>query len=103
MNDAQIGAEKIYDAALEKWGRKSQEEMLVEECAELIVAIKKLDRDASNSTIEAQLKTYNNFIGELADVQIMLEQVIRAHKVEKMVDAKKRSKLERLARRLKSC
>lgn len=56
----------IYKATLEKWGEDAQYDQAVEECAELIAALKhfrrgKIDRRA--------------VISELADVSLMLGQL----------------------------
>jgi NTP pyrophosphatase (non-canonical NTP hydrolase) len=56
---------QIYEKALTAWGRTFQMDMLVEECAELIHAIQKYKR----------CPTVDNVIEELADVEIMCEQM----------------------------
>lgn len=53
---------------LKHYGVNAQRRQLVEECAELIQAAMKLGR-ANDST------TFYNFIEEIADVEIMLEQM----------------------------
>lgn len=58
--------ESLYKATLEKWGEDAQYDQAVEECAELIAALKhfrrgKIDRQA--------------VIDELADVTLMLGQL----------------------------
>ena len=58
--------ESLYNATLEKWGEDAQYDQAVEECAELIAALKhfrrgKIDRQA--------------VIDELADVTLMLGQL----------------------------
>ena len=58
--------ESLYKATLEKWGEDAQYDQTVEECAELIAALKhfrrgKIDRQA--------------VIDELADVTLMLGQL----------------------------
>ncbi len=56
----------IYRAALEKWGEKAQYEQMVEECAELITALKHFER----GKIER-----SEIIAELADVTLMVGQL----------------------------
>jgi len=56
----------IYRATLEKWGEKAQYEQMVEECAELITALKHFER----GKIER-----NDIIAELADVTLMVGQL----------------------------
>ncbi len=56
----------IYRAALEKWGDKAQYEQMVEECAELIAALKHYER----GKIER-----SDLVAELADVTLMVGQL----------------------------
>ncbi|HEY5673606.1 MAG TPA: antitoxin [Malonomonas sp.] len=58
--------EHIYQATLEKWGEDAQYDQAVEECAELITALKHFRR----GKIEKQ-----SVIDELADVTLMLGQL----------------------------
>jgi len=58
--------ENIYKATLEKWGEDAQYDQAVEECAELIIALKHFRR----GKIDAQ-----KVIDELADVTLMLGQL----------------------------
>lgn len=55
---------------LKHYGFNNQREILMEECAELIQAVSKLIRNDA--------KTSDNYIEELADVSIMLEQMKQA-------------------------
>lgn len=70
---------------------EQQREILVEECAELIQAVQKMKRNSSDLT------AYNNFIEEIADVSIMIDQmfayigtphisVIREKKLERQIE-----------------
>lgn len=54
------------------YGYPAQSNLLVEECAELIQAVNKYRR-AKNSA--EMFKTFQNYIEEIADVELMLEQV----------------------------
>lgn len=61
-----MNREHIYRATLEKWGEKAQYEQMVEECAELIAALKHYER----GKIER-----GDLIAELADVTLMVGQL----------------------------
>ena len=81
--------EEIYRSTLEKWGEEAQYDQAVEECAELIAALKhfrrgKIDRQA--------------VIDELADVSLMLGQLTWMFGEEEVARAveSKRQKLDRL-------
>ena len=56
----------ILQAAINKWGNEAQLDQMIEECAELIVAINHLRRKKSDLL---------PVLEELADVEIMLEQM----------------------------
>ena len=56
----------IYRATLEKWGEKAQYEQMVEECAELIAALKHFERGKVERS---------DIIAELADVTLMVGQL----------------------------
>lgn len=79
MNSEQI---EILQKAINKYGAEKQLEIVVEENAELIQAISKLKRKRiiGLKTIPipddhlTNTSAYFNFIGELADVKIMLAQ-----------------------------
>jgi len=58
----------LYRRAMALWGKENQEKVLVEECAELIVAINHRRRDKCDDQA---------VIGELLDVQIMVEQMLQ--------------------------
>ena len=57
----------IYQAAVQKWGREAQFEQAVEECAELIAAIKHFRRGKANEQA---------VVDELADVLLMVGQMV---------------------------
>lgn len=79
----------------EHYGRENQLEMLVEECAELIQAVQKMKRSEC-------LVTTNNFIGEFADVWIMIHQIAYLLEVDEyqewaqQLDAKINRQLKRM-------
>ena len=56
----------VYRATLEKWGEKAQYEQMVEECAELIAALKHYERGKIGRS---------EIIAELADVTLMVGQL----------------------------
>lgn len=94
-----MNKEYLYKKAIAVWGIQAQLNMAVEECAELIKAIQKRKRGNDNSTIDPLLE-------EMADVEIMLEQLkeIFNYKysngaIDKFKDIK-RQKLERLEKML---
>ena len=79
----------IYEAAWKKWGAAAQIGMLMEECAELIVA--------ANKSLRGGVFT-DNFAEELADVSIMVEQMkcMLPARLDTF-DTARRRKLKRLA------
>lgn len=81
---------QILNKALNQYGIKAQEWMLVEECGELLNAIAKLKRKRS---------TKEDIITELADVSIVVEQMALFFGWEDF-EAEKQRKLARLENRL---
>ena len=79
--------ERVYRAALEKWGVEAQYDQTIEECAELIAALKHLKRDKVD---EEQI------VSELADVTLMIGQLDWMFGEERVKAAVAR-KLEKLA------
>ena len=62
---------------LEYYGFENQREILIEECAELIQSVSKAKRSGEKIT--------DNFIEELADVSIMIEQMKQAFNCNDMI------------------
>ena len=60
--------EYVYRKAIDVWGITAQVDMAIEECAELIKALQKRKRAEGTGTIDDVLE-------EMADVEIMLEQL----------------------------
>lgn len=90
--------EEIYELATKTWGKEAQMNQAIEECLELGLAIRKQLR---NNTEES----YMNLIDELADVEIMIEQICFMYKSLDLFDAvqnRKDYKIRRLESRLKS-
>lgn len=83
--------EKLYKTAIQVWGKESQMNMLVEECAELIQSVNKYRRKGSENILE-----------EIADVEIMIEQakIILGEELTKIIEIHKENKLDSLAGKL---
>lgn len=82
---------EIFETALKTWGAGAQTLMVFEEMSELQKELCKNARGKENVEQIAE---------EIADVQIMLEQMIILHGCEEAVKEYKRSKIERLKIRL---
>lgn len=80
--------QRIYRAALEKWGADAQTLMAFEEMAELQKELSKAARGRDNREAIAE---------EIADVEIMLEQMKILHVCTEAAAAYRESKLRRLA------
>lgn len=86
------GAERfdLYKQAIEKWGEMAQINMVFEECGELLTALAQYLRGrVSNPEV----------VTEIADVQIMMEQMSVLFGQQEVAIEKER-KLERLKERL---
>lgn len=78
--------EQLYRATLDKWGKEAQYDQMVEECAELITALKHFHRGKVGQQA---------VIDELADVTLMLGQLTWMFGTER-VEASVQKKLEKL-------
>jgi hypothetical protein len=67
-----IAQDAVLRQAIEKWGEESQMGMAIEECAEFIVACRKLSRVGGR---EIKPESMAAFIDEVADVAIMMRQM----------------------------
>lgn len=76
---------EIFEAAIKVYGAFNQENMAIEECAELIQAINKKHRGLQHNIPE-----------EIADVEITLEQLKIANDCHEEVEAIHKEKVERL-------
>lgn len=83
---------KLYEQVTDKWGNYAQVTKAIEELSELIKELCKDQLDSGNLDKIAE---------ELADVEIMCEQLRFIYEFDKLVDFWKKYKLERLARRVK--
>lgn len=82
-------AVQIYEKAVNRFGDEAQENMCIEECAELIQAINKKHRHLPSNIAE-----------EIADVEIMLEQLKLINHCQDEVEKIKQDKLFRLTKML---
>lgn len=82
--------DEIYRASLAKWGEEGQYDQAVEECAELILALKHYRRNKAD--VDA-------VVAEIADVSLMIGQLTYMFGVER-VEAARREKLAKLDRLL---
>jgi len=90
--------EKIYEEAMKRYGIAAQSMILAEEAAELIQATSKLLR---LTDMEKLGEAKEHLAEEIADMQIMIEQVSRYYGITAyMVNSQKVKKLVRLAERM---
>ena len=88
---------------------ENQSRQLSEECAELIQAVNKYQRYSSRCSsepIEYDWKYYQNVVEEIADVEVMLEQMkillnINNEAVESIKEKKVNRQLERMKKEVK--
>ena len=96
--------ERIQEIVL-RYGYDAQSRQCIEEMAELTQAINKFWRKdlkcgygaIEESGLDKESEAYINLIEEIADVEIMLEQMKVLHDCAKAVAAYRKSKLRRLA------
>ena len=92
--------EKRCGEILKHYGVNSQRRQLVEECAELIQAVCKMNR----ATQQESGNAFYNFLEEIADVEIMLEQTKQTltpqerDRLAQIITAKINRQLRRIAR-----
>ena len=63
----------------EHYGVESQKGILTEECAELIQAVSKLTRAEQSGKVFDKTEAMLNLVEEMADVTIMIEQILYAY------------------------
>lgn len=86
--------QEVYQAAIKKWGQRSQLEMAQEEATELALAIRKYVRKPDG-------ETFLRVADEIADVQIMIEQIIMMHdNSQDVINRRKEFKMKRLKNRV---
>lgn len=94
---------KLYQNAIKSWGKDAQINMIIEESSELITELSKLIKylmKLSRTKNDRQYKMTKMLVeGEIADVEIMLEQM---HFIfdNNMINKIKAEKLERLKKLL---
>jgi len=84
---------ELYEQALMLWGEKLQVGMAIEECSELIVELSKYLRFGLSSA-------HYGVIEEIADVEIMIEQLKHIFDCDESVESVKKKKLVRLEERI---
>lgn len=84
---------EILKKAIDTFGENAQQDMVIEECSELIKAILKYRRNNSASNCK-------NIIEEIADVEIMCEQLKMMFECEDEVNKQIEYKINRLKARL---
>jgi NTP pyrophosphatase (non-canonical NTP hydrolase) len=81
--------EELYKTAIRRYGAETQENQAIEECAELITAINHKHRGREHNIAE-----------EIADVEIMLEQLKIINDCRETVESIKALKIKRLYQRV---
>lgn len=94
-----MNANKLYEIVLMKNGDHFQREIAIEECSELIKALCKYDRYFDDEEVDKRILRLN-IIEEMADVEIMLEQLKLMFDFNDDFEKAKQMKLERLAKRI---
>jgi len=79
--------------ATKAWGEKFQQEMVIEECAELILELRHLDRGKS---------TIGDVMNEVVDVLICCNQIIQDNNLEQFVESEIHYKMLRLQKRVEA-
>ena len=81
----------LFQMCLDSWGIENQKDQLREELSELLLALYHFKRGKT---------TIAHVADEIADVKIMLEQIIYAHKIEPLVKSRIDFKIQRLKEKL---
>jgi hypothetical protein len=84
----------LYDAISHKYGVNAQIIVAIEELAELTKALTKYLRTSDN--LELTEKIYNNIYEEIADVDIMIEQLKQIFDFNPLIETHKQQKLKRM-------
>lgn len=67
--------ENVYQKAIDKWGATAQLDQMIEEMAELTLAINKYKRYLLGEKYLEKDQVFGNMYEELADVRLCLEQM----------------------------
>ena len=94
-----IEENQLFNLVFMQNGESNQRRMAIEECSELIKALCKYDRYFADEDVDKRILRLN-IIEEMADVEIMLEQLKLMFDFNGDFEKAKESKLKRLARRL---
>lgn len=97
--ELQSQRKKLCTEIINHYGARKQERQLVEECAELIQAMTKLQRAYENGEAGKIDKALHNLESEVADVEIMLQQIKSRYitwGTESMIDYKLARQLDRI-------
>lgn len=71
-----MGNKNIYQDAIDKWGKTAQLDQMIEEMAELTLAISKYKRQFNDSLLDYQkVGVMENLYTEIADVKLMIEEM----------------------------
>lgn len=102
MNDKAFEREIVLQKAILTYGKESQVDMAIEEMSELTKALLKERRNEKEQVTKSAppLQYITNIIEEIADVEIMLEQLKMLFDCGGQVDRVKDYKIERLKERL---
>lgn len=73
--------QEIIGRAIKKYGKNMQQNVAMEECAELIQTISKKIRENENTAITKKVFNRKHLIEEMADVLICIETLKQIHKV----------------------
>lgn len=98
--DEELNEKDVLQKAIDTYGTIPQMDMAIEEMSELTQAISKYKRAPKNQSINP--KIILNIYEEIADVEIMLEQLKIIFACDKEVTDWKQKKIARLNRRLNS-
>ena len=95
--------ESVYKAALARWGPELQHDKLIEEAAELIKAVSKLKFLTPYPWICLEpgtdgYRALEALTDEMADVEIMIEQVAYLYDLRERIEQRKREKIARVCR-----
>jgi len=91
----------LYEKATKQWGERAQIDQMIEEMAELTVALHKYKRIKYYNEQKDKQAMFDNLYMELADVSTCLEQMIHMFG-EDNVEKSKESQLKRLKNALNS-
>lgn len=94
-----IAQRLILHEAIETFGSQNQYFKAIEETAELNRA---LVRHIANAPDEGQEHNFDNLIEEIADVQIMIEQIIIINNIHRQVQLAKEYKIKNLQETINS-